>query len=70
MTIAKLQEAFYAPSVVQIGGSQDVRYVPTRVTSTYLHLGRLLGLDPLRTAMTASQFKKATQLDLSITMSV
>ncbi|WP_128425465.1 IS1634 family transposase [Gudongella oleilytica] len=62
---AKLMEAIHDPIALVQGEFPNLIVTPTRVNATYLTLGRILGMKPLRKNMTLTQFRSSTKLDLT-----
>jgi transposase len=61
-----IMEAIREPIVLVQGEYPQTIVTPTKVPPLYLDLAGLLGLPPLRTNMTLTQFRSSTKLDLSI----
>lgn len=65
VSAAKLMEAIHGPQVLAQGEYPRVVLTPIRIDNTYLALSKALGMKPLKTNMTLTQFRACTKLDLS-----
>ncbi len=61
----RLKTAINSPGVVVFGKEPDNILIPNNITEDYLKLHKLVGLKPLRTSMTVSEFKNSTKLNMA-----
>lgn len=68
VSASNIMEAFSNPLALVLGTYPNNVVTPTCVPKVYLQLADILGIPPLKTNMTLTNFKAATKLDLSINL--
>jgi len=68
ISASNIMEAFSNPLAIVLGTYPNNVVTPTRIPRVYLQLSEVLGLPPLKTNMTLTNFRAATKLDLSLNL--
>jgi hypothetical protein len=68
VSASNVMEAFRHPLAIVLGNYPNNVVTPTLIPKVYLQLAELLGLPPLKTNMTLTNFRTATKLDLSLNL--
>lgn len=68
MSASNIMEAFSRPLAIVLGNYPNNVVTPTLIPESYLQLAEVLGLPPLKTNMTLTNFRTATKLDLSLNL--
>ena len=68
VSAGNIMEAFSCPLAIVLGNYPNNVVTPTLIPKVYLQLAEVLGLPPLKTNMTLTNFRTATKLDLSLNL--
>jgi transposase len=68
ISASNIMDAFSKPLAIVLGTYPNNVVTPTQIPKVYLQLSEVLGLPPLKTNMTLTNFRAATKLDLSLNL--